>query len=184
AYATGIRGACHTNDLIYMIEQGIIQWPEIGIQGSYQQKSSVGKADVVRISQNLGQVMNSAPLCYMLMPIITSAELVRLLNAASGVDYTLGELMTAGERIWMLKRGLNSLMGATAADDRLPRQILTPPPDGAAAGSVPDLELMLKEFHELRGLDPIGRPRSDKLESLGLGDLAARLTSSQEARVM
>lgn len=173
SYATGIRGACHTNDIIYMIEQGIILWPDIGINGGYEQKSSVGKAELVRISQNLGQIMNSAPMCYMLMPIITSTQLVSLLNAASGFDYDLDELMTAGERIWMLKRCLNNRMGVTAADDRLPHQIMTSPPDGAAAGSVPNLELMLREYYELRGLDSNGHPTQGKLDSLELGDAGA-----------
>ncbi len=175
SYAVGIRGACHTNDLSYVIEQGIVNWPEAGINAGYEQKTSVGKAELVTLAQNVGQLTNSATLCYLLMPIITSEEFVSLIDAASGFDYTLAELVTAGERIWMLKRGLNNLMGITAKDDRLPRQLLTPPPDGGAVGSVPDLELMLKEFYELKGLDANGRPEKAKLESLGLGDLAARL---------
>ncbi len=175
SYATGVRGACHTNDLTYSIEQGIVVWPEAGIPGGYQQKSSVGKAQMVVASQNLGQVVNAAPMCYMLMSVISSQELVDLMNAASGFDYTLAELLTAGERIWLLKRGLNNLMGATAADDRLPKRILTSPPSGPAVGSVPDLELMLKEFYPLRGLDSQGRPSKEKLNALGLSDLAAKL---------
>lgn len=175
SYAVGIRGACHTNDLAYVIEQGIVSWPEAGINPGYEQKSSVGKAEMVRNAQNIGQLTNSATLCYLLMPIITVEEFVSLLNAASGFDYTIEELTQAGERIWMLKRGLNNLMGMTAVDDRLPHQILTPPPDGGAVGSVPDLDLMLKEFYELRGLDSNGRPDKGKLESLELGELAAKL---------
>ncbi len=175
SYATNIRGACHTNDLNYSLEQGIFFWPEIGINGGYVQKSSVGKAKVTVISQNMGQVVNSLPICYLLMSIISSADLVELTNAASGFDYTLEELMTCGERIWMLKRGMDNLMGVTAADDKLPKQLLTSPPDGPALGSVPDMELMLREFYEIRQLEANGRPGKKKLESLGLGDLAARL---------
>ena len=175
SYATNIRGACHTNDLNYSLEQGILVWPEIGINGGYEQKSSVGKAEVTVISQNLGQVVNSVPICYLLMSIITSSELVELTNAASGFDYTLEELMTCGDRIWMLKRGMDNLMGVTAADDKLPKQLVTSPPDGPALDSVPDMELMLNEFYEIRGLDSNGRPGKDKLGSLGLGDLAAKI---------
>ncbi len=102
-------------------------------------------------------------------------EFVELTSAASGFDYTLDELLECGERIWMLKRGLNNLMGITAADDTLPVQVLTSPPDGPAVGSVPDLDLMLKEFYSLRGLDDGGKPERPKLEALGLSALAARL---------
>lgn len=175
SYATNVRGACHTSDMNYSAEQGIFVWPEIGINGGYDQKSSTGKAELTVAAQDMGQVMNSVPICYLLMSVITSAELVELTNAASGFDYTLEELMTCGERMWMLKRGMSNLMGMTAADDTLPKQILTPTPDGAIAGSVPDLELMLKEFYEIRKLDSNGRPGKEKLESLGLGDLAAKL---------
>ncbi|MFO8011616.1 MAG: aldehyde ferredoxin oxidoreductase family protein [Dehalococcoidia bacterium] len=175
SYAVGIRGACHTNDLTYSVEQGIVAWPDAGLPGGYEQKSSAGKAEMVLASQNLGQVVNSAPLCYLLMSVISPMEFVELTSAASGFDYTLDELLECGERIWMLKRGLNNLMGITAADDTLPSQVLTSPPDGPAVGSVPDLDLMLKEFYSLRGLDDGGKPERAKLEALGLFDLAARL---------
>ena len=51
------------------------------------------------------------------------------------------------------------------------------PTEGAAAGSVPDMVLMLKEHYSLRGLDAKGRPLKDKLIGLGLSDLDARLHS-------
>jgi aldehyde:ferredoxin oxidoreductase len=43
------------------------------------------------------------------------------------------------------------------------------------AGSVPDMETMLKEFYELRGLSDDGRPTSETLEKYGLGYLADKL---------
>jgi aldehyde:ferredoxin oxidoreductase len=175
SYATGVRGACHTNDITYHVEAGTFVWPEIGIHGGYPQKESQGKGETVVISQNIGMVYNSAPMCYMLMPIINGEDLVDLMRAASGFDYDLKELMECGERIWCLKRGLSNLMGITAADDRLPKRIMTPLKDGPTAGFVPNLELMLKEYYPLRGLDTNGRPSKEKLNSLGLSDLAAKL---------
>jgi len=66
-------------------------------------------------------------------------------------------------------------MGITAADDRLPRQILTPPTEGGAAGQAPNLDVMLKEFYPARGLGADGRPSKEKLLSLGLAELAGQL---------
>jgi aldehyde:ferredoxin oxidoreductase len=37
------------------------------------------------------------------------------------------------------------------------------------------MELMLKEYYPLRGLDAQGRPSKEKLDSLGLTELAAKL---------
>ena len=176
AYATSVRGACHTNDLTFSIEQGIVVWPEIGINGGYQQRESKGKGAVVVLSQNLGMVMNSAVMCYLMMSMINGEDLVDLMNAASGFDYTLEELMECGERIWHLKRGVSNLMGITAADDQVPWQCLRPPKEGPAAGSQPDLELMLKEYYPLRGLDANGCPSRETLDRLGLSDLAVKLS--------
>ena len=45
----------------------------------------------------------------------------------------------------------------------------------AAAASVSSLELMLKDYYRLRGLDANGRPTTEKLHSLGISDLAVKL---------
>jgi len=63
----------------------------------------------------------------------------------------------------------------TAADDRMPKRLMTPHTEGGAAGSVLNVELLLKDYYKARGLDANGRPLKEKLNSLGLSDLAARL---------
>ena len=52
---------------------------------------------------------------------------------------------------------------------------MTPVEDGMIAGSVPDMETMLKEFYELRGLRDDGLPKPETLEKYGLGYLADKL---------
>jgi aldehyde:ferredoxin oxidoreductase len=83
--------------------------------------------------------------------------------------------IAAGQRAWVLKRALNNLMGITAADDRLPLKVLTPTAEGGAAGSIPDEDLMRREYYEIRGLDEKGRPTMRLLRSSGLEFLQARL---------
>jgi aldehyde:ferredoxin oxidoreductase len=130
------------------------------------------------ICENLGMVWSSAVLCIFAMSCLKVNNLVEFLTTTTGFDYTLGEMMKCGERVWLLKRGLNNLMGVTAVDDRLPKKILTPVNEGATAGSVPDIELMLKEYYELRKLKANGYPSREKLEDVGLSDLARRLYTS------
>jgi aldehyde:ferredoxin oxidoreductase len=120
-------------------------------------------------------VLNGAIMCYFTMLAMSMGDLLDMLKVTTGYDYDLKELMECGERNWMLKRGLGCLMGATAADDRLPKRLLTALPDGPAAGSVPNMDLMLKEYYQLRPLDAEGRPDREKLRSLGLAGLAAKL---------
>jgi aldehyde:ferredoxin oxidoreductase len=66
-------------------------------------------------------------------------------------------------------------MGFTVKDDKLPRQIVTPFTGGPAAGSEPKIDMMLKEYYPLRNLDEEGKPQKDRLEGLGLSDLAGKL---------
>ena len=48
-------------------------------------------------------------------------------------------------------------------------------PQGAGAGSVPDVERLKGEYYVLRGLDERGFPREEKLRELGLDELRERL---------
>ena len=67
------------------------------------------------------------------------------------------------------------MMGVHAKDDRLPQRILTPLKEGSAAGSVPDVEKLLREYYEIRGLDKDGKPKKEELIKAGLEDLAKKL---------
>jgi aldehyde:ferredoxin oxidoreductase len=174
-YATGVRGACHTNDVAYSVGSGFLEWSDIGLPQGIDGKKNEGAGELVTNCQDLGQLLGSGPFCYMTVFALNGEDITELLTTASGFDYTFDELKECAERIWHLKRGLNCLMGITAADDRLPRQILTPPTDGGAAGSAPNLEVMLKEFYPARGLDADGRPMKETLARLGLSDLSAEL---------
>jgi aldehyde:ferredoxin oxidoreductase len=63
--------------------------------------------------------------------------------------------------------------GVTAADDTLPKRILTEPrPDGGAAGSLPGLDVMREEYYRYRGWSPEGVPTPAKLAALGLAELS------------
>ncbi len=175
AYATSVRGACHNQHLVLAVEADGTRYPEIGLPGPYEAKTSEGKARMTMLCENLGMVINSANICQFVMGSLSLGDLVEMLRTATGFDYSLEELMECGERVWLLKRGLCNLLGVKAADDRLPRRLLTALSEGGAAGSVPDMELMLGEYYRLRPLDPEGRPGKEKLRSIGLSDLAGRL---------
>jgi len=174
-YATGVRGACHTNDASYAISSTILNWPEIGLPLGIDVKKNEGSAVFVKHAQDLGQIFNAAVFCYMIVFVINGDDMAELLSAASGFDYTFKEIEECAERIWITKRGLDNLMGITAADDRLTRQLLTPNKDGGAAGQAPKLEVLLKEFYPARGLNAEGRPTKETLNRLGIPELAAKL---------
>jgi aldehyde:ferredoxin oxidoreductase len=177
SYATGARGACHTSDPLYSAGTGVYNFPEFGLTGALaaQVKISKGWAPAVKGAQDYGAVYNAAILCYMVTGAINAEDLVDLMVTSSGFDYTFPELAECGERIWHMKRGINNLMGMTVKDDKLPVRILTMPTEGGAAGSVPDMKLLMDEFYPARGLAADGRPTQETLAKLGLNDLAAKL---------
>jgi aldehyde:ferredoxin oxidoreductase len=176
AYATAPRGACHVSSLNMALEHGSMSLPELDLDGPFEEKSSEGKARLTKIAQDLGAVMlGSAVICQLAGNCYSANELVEALDAATGVGWTLPELMACGERIWTLKRAICNLLGSTAADDRLSERLLTALDSGGAAGSVPDMDRMLSEYYRLRDLDGRGRPARGLMERLGLGDVAVVL---------
>jgi len=175
AYAMSNRGACHNESVTYLMESNVCNLAEIGLSGPFISMSDDGKAELVVKAEDFGSCYNAMILCSFISACASIVDHVHMLKVTTGYSYDLEEMMQVGERIWMLKRGINNLMGLTSADDKLPKHILTATKEGGAAGSVPDIDRLLKEYYPIRGLSPDGRPKKEKLESLGLADLAAKL---------
>src|SRR4030042_6050463 len=125
------------------------------------------------LSENLGVPCNSACLCLFVLGCISASDFAEMLRVTTGYkDFDVGELLRSGQRINLLKRTINSMLGMKKEDDRLPKKILTPLSSG---GNVPEIELMLREYYALRGLDDKGEPKKENLEKAGLEDLIPSL---------
>ncbi len=175
AYAVSIRGACHVSNMTYMLEWGTVRHKEIGLDKHYPKMSTEDRAEAVAKTADLGCVMNSACWCEFPCVIFNVTQFKDLFNAVADYGWELDDLMEAGARVWFLQRCLGHIWGATTADDRVGQRIMTPVTDGSIAGIVPDMDTMLKEFYEYRGMTPDGMPTRDVLEKYGLGDVADRL---------
>jgi aldehyde:ferredoxin oxidoreductase len=173
AYMNSNRGACHLQHTVQAVEQGMVSWPEIGLDDDYPANESRGKANMVYICENIGQMANAVCVCHFAHWAMGLGHLLDGLNAVTGYEFNMDDFLIAGQRAWVLKRGLNNLMGVTAADDRLPKKIRIPLTDGGAAGSIPDEELMRKDYYRIRGLDDRGFPTRQLLQSLDLEFLSA-----------
>jgi aldehyde:ferredoxin oxidoreductase len=91
------------------------------------------------------------------------------LQTACEGDWSLENLAVVGERIWNMERQFNLAAGLSAADDKLPKRLLTEPAKtGPAKGKVNELGKMLPEYYQLRGWSPEGRPTAETLNRLGL----------------
>ena len=175
SYATSPRGACHNQSDYFFVDWGHTQ-EQIGIE-FFSRHAQAEKAANVAKHQDWRTIFNAVVMC-----IFANVEpdiQVQLINAACGLEWTIKDMMQAGERAWNLKRAINNRMGLTRSNDKLPRALLEPFPDGGSAGFVPDLEGLLSAYYEARGWDrETGKPSPDKLVELGLEDVAQDLWGS------
>ena len=172
SYATSPRGACHNQSDYFFVDWGHTH-EKLGITFFERHDRGEKSANVAR-HQDWRTVFNSIVMCIFAN---TDPDLqVKLINAACGLDWTLDDMMKCGERGWNLKRAINNRMGLTAENDKLPKALLEPFPDGGSAGYVPDLKGMLAAYYQARGWDAkTGKPSRKKLLELGLDDAAADL---------
>ncbi|MBM3458752.1 MAG: aldehyde ferredoxin oxidoreductase, partial [Armatimonadetes bacterium] len=161
-YATSNRGACHLRS--YTVSPEILGIPE-----KLDPAVTENKAYWTRLFQDVSGVFDAAGLCVFLTFGIGLEDAWPELACATGVPYTLDDLMRAGERIWNLERLWNQRAGFTGKDDTLPKRILQEPISaGPMKGSVNRLGEMLPEYYRLRGWTEDGRPTPERLQELGL----------------
>jgi aldehyde:ferredoxin oxidoreductase len=126
--------------------------------------------------ENFWRTLDALGLCVFgyaprgVMPIET---MVKCAKAITGWEVSLFELMRAGERGTMIARAFNSREGFTIKDDRLPKRLFDPKPDGANAGQQifkeDDFNEATRLYYEMIGCQPeTGRPSRAKLLELGL----------------
>jgi len=174
SYATSPRGACHGASLEFPVEGGNFFFediPELAVE--LEEQSSEGKAGLNVATQDFGMFFSHCAIyCHLGAIPMNGQQSVDMVNHVTGHDYTIEELMYLGRRIWYLKRVLSNLFGARREHDALPKRMMTPLEEGPSAGSVPDMDMMLREFYELRKFNEDGLPTREVLEELDLKDLA------------
>ena len=110
------------------------------------------------------------------------SQLVNAIRAVTGWDYSMWELMKAGERRLNLMRAFNAREGIGKEADTKPAKLLVPLQGGPTAGVVvtdEELEQAKALYYQMAGWDTNGRPTRSKLEELGLGWLADELSRRQ-----
>ncbi len=168
-YATSPRGACHNKSDYFIVDWGQAD-ASLGLDYFDKQAGAEKAANVAR-HQDWRAVCDALVLC--LFSNVPAEMVVDLTNAATGSNRTIEDLMRSGERAWNLKRAINNRLGLTRANDKLPKALLEPLPDGAAAGCVLPFDDMLAAYYVARGWDPkTGRPLKETLLALGLDDIA------------
>jgi aldehyde:ferredoxin oxidoreductase len=126
--------------------------------------------------ETLWKVEDALGLCvfgYAPRGVMPLDKMVQCLNAITGWNASLFELMKAAERASMMARAFNSREGITIKEDLLPKRIFDPKPDGPNAGkkifTEEDFYRAIRILYDVMGVDPeTGRPHRGKLIELDL----------------
>ena len=113
--------------------------------------------------------------------VLTPNHLVDIVNAATGWETSLWELMKASERVINLIKSFNAREGFTSKDDTLPERFFKELEFGSRKGWKIDrkeFQEAVKLFYEMAGWDSEGKPTKAKLYELGLGWVVDELHKS------
>lgn len=176
-YATGNKGASHFESPGHIVERkrperaGVFL-AELGFPKGVNRLGFENKAAVIKKIQDVICLINSLVVCqtsYQKWGVSLATDL-KWLNAVTGWDMTAEELLKAGERIFNLKRMINTRRGYSARDDTLPPRVMQKLLDlSDEEQKVPDtLQDQLREYYGLRGWDEEGIPMHEKLVDLQL----------------
>ncbi len=183
-FALAPTGADHVrcpHDLLFEEDKfGVEDLKELGIQHGVAGRD-LGPAKV-RFScygHQTWNLFNSLSLCCFTWgpgKLLKMGHVVELVNAVTGWNTSLFELMKAGERTMTLARLFNCREGFTAEHDSLPEIFFEPLETGILAGKSLDRKTFdeaVKLFYDMMGWDrETGAPTPGRLAELGIADLA------------
>lgn len=125
-------------------------------------------------AQAIWSLYNSVGMCdFVGIPIgaLKLKQLCDYVNAATGWDMSLWELLKVGERANTMSRLYNLREGFTAADDNLPQRMFEPLQNGKLEGKAIDpqeFDQAIKLYYQMAGWDDKGVPTQGKLAELDL----------------
>jgi aldehyde:ferredoxin oxidoreductase len=132
------------------------------------------------VTQQIWSFYNSIGMCDFVGAPLNALELqpfVDYVNAVTGWNMSLFELMKVGERANTLARLFNAREGFTPADDVLPQRLHEGIGNGVLKGSRIDPQEFLaarQVYYQMAGWDPTtGRPTAAKLAELNVEEVAA-----------
>ena len=170
AYATSRIGASHW--AATHVLEARRPMPELGYTEILDRFTSVGKGVMTARVQDYTEALECLKICKFIA-WIPLPEMLDWARSITGEEMNLNEYRVMGERLSNLKRMYNVRHGITRKDDSLPKRILTEKRgEGGTPDHLPDLEQMLNEYYRFRGWDENGIPTKEKLQSLGLEELA------------
>jgi len=172
AIADAVRGADHLTAVVYGTELVGKWWKFSGVD----RLSAEGKGFEVKLHEDLMTLYDVLGICKFSRHFFLAEPLTGMVKAATGMDMTLSELLTVGERVYNVQRAFIAREGFSRKDDALPYRVHEEPiPAGASKGSLvtrEELDKMLNDYYQARGWSADGIPTKAKLATLDLPEVA------------
>lgn len=166
-YATSNRGGCHVRG--YMISPEVLGLPQ-----QLDRTVTDDKAVWAKTFQDLTAVIDSMGHCLFTSFAMGAQEYTDLLNAATGTNHSVEEVLEIGDRVYNIERMFNKAAGMKPEDDRLPKRLLEEPiSNGPSKGMVSQLPLTLPQYYEARGWVN-AFPTDETLKKLGLDECVGK----------
>jgi aldehyde:ferredoxin oxidoreductase len=169
----------HTAGPMARIDAGsaaIAPYPELHFDGfeHYEYKSKGAASATI---SSYWQVGSCAGVCLFPVIFFGNYPLLEFLNAVTGWDMDIKELLETGARIQTLRQCYNIREGLDPSKIRLPPRLAGIPPkeDGPLADITIDIDSLASEYRQAMGWDPnAGHPTEATLERLGLKELVKK----------
>jgi aldehyde:ferredoxin oxidoreductase len=179
AYALSPTGADHIeapDDPYFELEQGAAMLRPLGLlEPLTNLELGPRKVRMFAYMQQMYNLFNSLGLCnYTAHPggPISYNTVPAYVQAVTGWETNLWELLKVGERHSAMSRIFNLREGFSAEDDRLPERLFQPLQGGPLAGKAlnrQEFDSAVKLYYGMMGWNELGVPRGGKLEELDLG---------------
>jgi len=142
AYATSDRGACHLRATFYKSE----------LSGQIDPDQVKGKARLFVDYEDKMALFDALILCRFYRDLITWKDLQEIIKSTCNLSVKKKGLKAMASDIINLARNFNQREGVTKKDDRLPRRFFREILQETGKTIQPrDMEVMLKEYYQLRG---------------------------------
>ncbi len=172
AFGVAYRGGDHLTAGVYGTEYGGAWWKFEAVD----RRSLRGKGFEVKFHEDLMALYDTLGMCKFSRHIFFLEAFPEMVAAQTGLEFTMAELLTVGERVYNLARAFNVREGFTRKDDHLPYRVMEEPiPEGPSAGdrvSYEEFQKLLDDYYEARGWSREGVPLKARLVSLDLPDVA------------
>lgn len=175
-YACGSRGGCHKSG-------GAANAQSLKELATGKDRFlNKGKAAITQICRDSRIISDSAVLCAFPYGSLSSATILALLSAATGLTLSEDDLALIADRGNHIERAFNVREGLRRKWDTLPERLLNEVVrSGSTAGQTVDLDELIDDFYTLSGWDlTTGIPQLDALNKSGLPMIARDMQKYME----